>query len=261
MTGMQGRGGTPAGPPAGPPWSVDVLADLHAGVFDEAESARLWPLVNADPEAREVLAALDSTLDDLHGMPEIPVPAMPPEFAARLDAAIAAEAAARPAAAVQTPSPAPVIDLARARQQRNRRLGWAGGVVAVAAAVAAVVLVVGQPKTTGGQSVAAAPPTGGSSMSSGQLNLSSALAAVGRSDYGPLADPARLSACLAANGQDPNRKPAGASQITLDGKPGVLLVLTTGHTAQFRLLVVGPDCAAGRPDTLADAVVGGTPTS
>jgi hypothetical protein len=259
MTGMQGRGGTPAGPPAGPPWSVDVLADLHAGVLDEAESASLWPLVTADPQAREVLAALDATLEDLHGIQDIPAPAMPPEFAARLDSALAAEAAqaaARPPA--EQSAPAQVIELAKARRRRNNRLGWAGGVVAVAAAVAAVVLVVGQPRGAGGQPVAAAPSQ---SASSGPLDMSMALAAIGKSDYGPLADPARLSACLAVNGQDPDRKPAGAAQLTLNGKPGTLLVLTTGHTAQFRLLVVGPGCAVGNPDTLANAVVGGTPTS
>jgi hypothetical protein len=37
----------------------------------------------------------------------------------------------------------------------------------------------------------------------------------------------------------------------------VLLVLTTGKLAQYRLLVVGPDCAAGNPDRLAQAVIGG----
>jgi hypothetical protein len=35
------------------------------------------------------------------------------------------------------------------------------------------------------------------------------------------------------------------------------MVLTTGVAARFRVLVVGPDCTADRPDTLADLTVGG----
>src|SRR3954466_15655922 len=85
----RGIGGT-----IGPPWSVDVLADLHAGVLDDTEAAELWPLVNADPEARAILDALDATQADLASLADAPAPPMPAEFAARLDAALAAEAAA-----------------------------------------------------------------------------------------------------------------------------------------------------------------------
>jgi hypothetical protein len=130
-------------------------------------------------------------------------------------------------------------------------------VIAAAAAAAAVIVVVVAPKSgTGGQAVA---PASTSSLNSGQLNAAAALANLGRSDYGTLTDPDKLAACLSANGADPNQRPAGGAQITLDGKPGVLLVLTTGQTGRFRLLVVGPDCAAGNPSTLADTEVGGVP--
>src|SRR5438067_1240607 len=74
----RGLGGT-----VGPPWSVDVLADLHAGVLDDHEAAELWPLVNADPEARAILDALDATQSDLSSLAEAPAPPMPAEFAAR----------------------------------------------------------------------------------------------------------------------------------------------------------------------------------
>jgi hypothetical protein len=169
---------------------------------------------------------------------------------------------------------APVADLAAARKRRNRALGW--GIGTLAAAAAAAVVVIALPKGSPSLQGNAAPPpstgvgsqpTGGNgargpeALSTGQLPtvLGTAL---GRDDYGPLADPAKRAACLAANGQDPNRTPAGAMQVILDGKPGTLMVLTTGTAAQFRLLVVGPDCAAGKPDRLAESVVGGvTPTT
>src|SRR5690242_3300296 len=113
----RGIGGT-----IGPPWSVDVLADLHAGALDETRAAELWPLVNADPEARAILDALDATQADLASLADAPAPPMPAPFAARLEAALAAEAAARFPEQTQPQQPhqrqagpapgnAPVVDL------------------------------------------------------------------------------------------------------------------------------------------------------
>ncbi|HVV19201.1 MAG TPA: hypothetical protein VHF06_07170 [Pseudonocardiaceae bacterium] len=278
MTGSSRRGDTPMGPP----WPVDVLADLHAGVFDDA--ADLLPRARQDPDARAVLDALDATRAELGGLTARPAP-MPERFAARLDAAIAAEAkamfpAATPPREHQPRQPvtpeqgpvAPVVDLAAARKRRNQRVGWGVGTLVAAAAVAVAVIVIPHGKQPLG-GVAAAPPTstdtgvgsappGGEALTSGDLNASTLGKALGRTDYGPYTDQAKRSACLAANGADPDRTPAGAMQVTLDGKPGTLMVLTTGRTAQFRLLVVGPDCAAGHPDTIADHTIGGiTPTT
>lgn len=265
MTDIDRRGDTPMGPP----WPVDVLADLHAGAFDTAEADRLWPVVRQDPDAGSVLDALDATRAELAGLATRAVP-MPDRFAAGLDAAIAAEArAAFPSPRVprqQTippqqqagpPPVAPVADLAAARQRRNRRFGWAGGALVAAAAVAVAVIAIPHGGTPV-RGVAAAPPQ---ALTSGQLGTATLSAAIGRADYGPLSDQATRAACLSANGQDPNQNPAGALQVTLDGKPGTLLVLPTGRSAQFRLLVVGPDCAADQPDRLADTVVGGLPVA
>jgi hypothetical protein len=189
-----------------------------------------------------VLDALDATRTELAALATRPAPQMPAHLAARLDAALAAEAGDRVA---------PVLDLARARKKRNQRVGWVAGVLVAAAAVAvAVISIPHGGGATGGQPRAVGTPVT-------SLNSATLTAALGRSDYGPLTDPARRAACLAANQQDPNQTPAGAMQVTLAGKPGVLLVLTTGKLAQYRLLVVGPDCAAGNPDRLAEAVVGG----
>jgi hypothetical protein len=224
-------------PPMGPPWPVEVLADLHAGALDTAVAQRLWPQVRQDPEAMEVLDALDVTRAELSALGTSPAPPMPAHVAARLDAALAAEAGA------------PVLDLARARRKRNQRVGSVAGALVAAAAVAVAVISIPHGTTGGRPSAAGTPVT--------SLNSATLAAALGRADYGPLTDATRRAACLAANRQDPNQIPAGAMQVTLFGKPGVLLVLTTGKLAQYRLLVVGPNCAAGNPDRLAQAVVGG----
>jgi hypothetical protein len=270
MTGIDRRGDTPMGPP----WPVDVLADLHAGVYEPTVADELWPRVRHDPGALGVLDALDATRAELSGLAAATAPRMPEHLAARLDAAMAAEAQAMfPAPrAPQAPQQqvAPVVDLARAR--RTKRLGWSVGALVAAAAVAVVVIAIphggspvtgiaAPPPTTAGGNPASGSPPGGppEALTGGQLGSTALAAAIGRTDYGPLKDPAKRAACLTANHLDPNQTPAGAMQVTLDGKPGTLMVLTTGRTAQYRLLVVGPDCAAGDADTLADTVVGGVP--
>ena len=78
--------------PGGPPWPVELLADLHAGVFDDDTAAELQARVDAVPEARATLAALDATRAALAALPP---QRMPDDVAARIDAALRAEAAAR----------------------------------------------------------------------------------------------------------------------------------------------------------------------
>jgi len=226
-----------AGPPD-PVLPLDLLADLHAGVLDEQLAAGLRAQVRTDPRAREVLAALDATLADLRALP---APVIPGDVAARLDPTLAA--AVRPEA--------PVADLA----SRRRRTGWGGIGLLVAAAAAAVVGVVALgagPLETAGSPRAERPALALSGSDVGD-GLDDALGAV---DLGPLSQPAALRACLDANGIPPLGEPLGAREVTLDGRPGVLLVLPTGEIAQFRLLVVGPSCGPGTPSLLADDIVG-----
>ncbi|MBE7163263.1 MAG: hypothetical protein INR72_18650, partial [Williamsia herbipolensis] len=68
---------------------------------------------------------------------------------------------------------------------------------------------------------------------------------------------AARAACLVAHGLPAATVPVGSRAVVLDGRPGTLYVLTTGRAARFRLLVVGPGCAPGSPDTLGDVTVGG----
>jgi hypothetical protein len=253
MTDTQQRGGTPGEPPL----SVDLLADLHAGALPEVVAGQLLPRVRADPRAGSVLAALDVTRADLAQLGQAPGPAMPANIAARLDAALAEEARAR--AAQGGPSLAPVVDLAARR--RSRRIGWTAGLVAVAAALvgAAIVVLPGLGGSTGSPVAVPTVPTA-PAVSGGQLGSVALADALHKNNYGPLASPTQLTGCLKANGLDPNQKPVGGNQITLDGKPGTLLVLTTGELAQFRVLVVGPTCSAGDPATMANQVIGGIST-
>lgn len=271
MTADDGR----RGGPVGPPWSVDVLADLHAGVFGEEETRQLLTRVRGDAEAEAVLAALDATRADIAdlGSPDAvaPVP-IPDHVAARIDSAMAAETAARttggpppsPRAAEERPL-APVVDIAAARKRRNRVVGWGSGAVAVAAAVIAVVLVVVPgTRTTPGQGVAAAPPAGSNgqpplALGSGKLGRAALGKALQRRQPGPFADQQKLRGCLRANQVDPSDPKVsvvGTARVTRNGQAGTLLVLTTGKAATFRMLVVDNSCAANNPATIDNTVVG-----
>jgi hypothetical protein len=185
---------------------------------------------------------------------------MPADFAARLDAAIDAEVRSRAGIA-------PVVDIsaARGRPKRNpkqsRRLAWTAGLVGIAAALIGAAIVVLPSSGSSGPVQAGATPTSQLSVTNGQLGSVALAQALHKSDYGPLSNPQQLSGCLKANGQDPDVKPIGAMQISLDGKPGTLLVLTTGVLAQYRLLVVGPACSATSASTLANQVIGGIPAT
>ncbi|WP_326567362.1 hypothetical protein VSH64_36830 [Amycolatopsis rhabdoformis] len=258
----RGVGGT-----VGPPWSVDVLADLHAGVLDEHEAAQLWPRVQADPEARAIIEALEATTVDLAALAHEPAPPMPAEFAARIDQALAAEAASRQVApfpaAAGAPAPAepgvaPVVDLAAARKRRNKRLGWGAGILTAAAAaiVALAITVPGTSSEPGTAGVAAPAPAGPSVGSDGSGAEALLGGAMGVRDFGPLQDEQRLDACVSAAGLDPNVRPEGIRPVTVDGKPGVLVIYTTGQLAQFRLVAFGADCGPGHANVLFDKVVG-----
>lgn len=238
--------------PMGPPWSVDLIADLHAGVLPPEVAAQLRPRVEADPEAREILQALDATLEDLQALPPIP---MPDHVAARIDAALAAEA--RPAA--------PVVSLDEARKRRNRRLGLGGAGVLVAAAAAFGIVLAVSPGTKPGSNDAQPAPTTSSSKPNAapplavkQDDLGSAVGEVLKAqNYGPLETPDRLAGCLKGGGITSSANPLGISPISLDGKEAVMAILPAG-LGKIRLVVLDPNtCGPDKPEgVLADNTIG-----
>jgi hypothetical protein len=236
MSDSRGAGAAP-----GPPWSVDVLADLHAGALDARQSAALWERVNRDPEAQAVLAALDSVKRDLDALGDAPVEPMPAHFAAQLDAAIAAEATkSRP----PQPGVAPVVDMADARRKRNRRMGWAAGILTAAAAAVAVTFVA-LPGEESGSPVAGDTPTAGQEapLPIEPDNPGSSISALqGETDYGPFGDEQGLKDCLAERDVDATQV-IGAREVTLDGAEGVAALLAGGDdNHRFRLVIVNPAC-------------------
>jgi hypothetical protein len=241
----------------------------------------------------ELFAALDRTRADLAAAP---VPPLPPGFADRMRAELAAErargagapgttgaAAARdaagpadPAAGATHPGPrpgapsrppsrrtgAPADGPGGAGPGRRRRRVLAYGLVALAVVAVVTGGVLAGAGTAPGPAPTAAPPVPpvpapAPEPVSGADPVRALRAGLGARDPGPLTDPARRAVCLVAHGLPPGTVPLGSRQVLVDGRPGTLLVLPTGQAARFRLLVVGPGCTAADPDTLADLTVGG----
>jgi hypothetical protein len=151
-----------------------------------------------------------------------------------------------------------VVDLAAARRRRNKRLGWAAGVL-TAAAAAVVAVTVAIPDTSqqsGTPNVAAPAPSGPTVGSDGSGAQALVGKAIGVRDFGPLQNEDRLDACIAAAGLDPKVRPEGIRPVNVGGKAGVMIILTTGKLAQFRLVAFGADCGPGNPAVLFDKVVG-----
>jgi hypothetical protein len=240
MNGNERRPGTPFEPP----WSVDLLADLHAGVLDPRTEAELRPRVDADPEARAVLAALDATLADLSSLPPLTMPA---SVAARIDAALAAEA--------RSATPAPVLDLNAARQRKAKRLGWGAGLLA-AAAVAVGVVVIALPSSNNNDSTpgqaqpnpAASGTVAPDLLVQGQ-NFGPVFGDVLKAqNYGPLEDQETLAGCL-KGGNIASSKPLGVSPIKLDDKSAVMAILPGGTRGTYRIVVLDPKtCGPDNPN-------------
>lgn len=235
------------------PWSIDLLADLHAGVLDETEAAELRRRVRDDSGAQEVLAALDATSADLADLGAAPAAPMPADVAERIDAALAVEAERRQAAAPQD-GRAPVVSLDAARQQRRKRIGWSAGIVtAAAAAVAAVAIVAPSLNSTSGTPVAA-PETGTAPVSSSGQTMSFA-DINGHHEFGAMDSKESLVACLNAAGLK-HINVIGSREAKVEGKPAVAATLTTGKIGTFRFVAVPSNCGPGKGKLLYDKVVG-----
>jgi hypothetical protein len=212
---------------------LELLADLDAGALDPDRAARVRAAADDDPHAAAVLAALAATRAELAALPEPPVP---PGAAARWDAALAAEAALAPGPG----------------RPATRRRWWRP--LVVAAAVLGAVLVAGV--------LWARPAAPGSlRLSPGQVDLVAVgTAALGATDAGALADPARRADCLrrvAPPGLSPGAPLLGGRQVEFGGEPATLLVLATGELGRFHVLIVDRSCGPEEGRLLDSVLVGG----
>jgi hypothetical protein len=222
--------------PDGPRPDVSMLADLDAGVLDEARAREVSAMVEADPAARAVLEALAATRADLAAVRD---PAVPPAVAERWRAALRAEQCPLP--------PAPHGSGADPTPQRrgSRRPALLRRPAVVAAVLLGAVLV--------GGGLLKARPEQLPAIERPQLTAQG-ISTIGDRDTGGLDDPTRRAGCLravAAPGVAPAAPLLGGRRVTFEGTPGVLLVLGTGKRGTFDIVIVDPACGPGAGTLLA----------
>ena len=233
----------PTEPPSALP--SDLLADLDAGLLDPARAAEVRAAADRDPHAAAVLAALATTRAELGELPDPPVPA---EYAARWDAALAAEAARPEPAAPPPPASPSGRRLPRSAPSSDRRRMRPALVAAVLLAGVVVAGVLWTPREP------AAP-------SLDRVDLARAgLAVRGDFDVGDLSDPAWRAGCLraaASPGVAPDAPLLGGRDVVLDGRDGVLLLLGTGVVGRVHIVVVAPGCGPESGELLSALTLGG----
>ncbi|WP_156688665.1 hypothetical protein [Mycobacterium sp. Marseille-P9652] len=229
----------PGRAPADPPLTVDLLADLQAGLLDDDAAARVRRRVRADPDAQGVLRALNQARRDVAAVGADPesAPDVEPETAANVASALAAHSA-RP-------------------QIRPAR------VVAAGAGVCAVLAAGGFGTAALLRDSAPAPstPTTAEHMVSRPpaaipLSRDEILALLGAApDFGPLGDPGRRASCLSGLGYPASTPVLGARPVDINARPGELLVLPGDTPDALAVFVVADNCTAADTGLLANTQV------
>lgn len=233
------------------PYSLELLADLHAGALPESVSAQLWPLVRQDPDAMDVLTALDAVTARLAaaGRGSAQGEPLPPEVAERIDRALAEAAHESGVEATN------VVTLVS--RKRGVRFAIAAGVAATVALGVVVTAVVVNSATSSGEVaqdlVAEAPPADSPALvvDSDSLDASVAYEVMANRETNDLLESGALPGCLAANGFDSSTSVLGSARVELDGQRGVMLVLPKpDQQTGLTLLAVDTTCGLGHPGVL-----------
>ncbi|WP_018603016.1 hypothetical protein [Mycobacterium sp. 155] len=231
--------------PSDEPITPDLLAQLQAGLLDDATAARLRHRARTEPEAADMLAALDRVRRDLADLADDArsAPPVPHEVTARLTSALRA-------------APPPEHSLRPGVHRLRRVAAIAGGCAALA------VIGVGSAAL-----MHPARPTPAATARFEQITVSRQEPAVdlsepqllgllsARPDLGPLTDPDRRAQCLSALGYPPGIKVLGGRPMDAGGRRGVLILLPSDVPGSVVGLVVAPDCDAAHAGLLADTMV------
>ncbi|MBJ7337094.1 hypothetical protein [Mycolicibacterium sp.] len=207
------------------PVPLDALADLQAGLLDDATAARLRRRARTEPDVARRLAALDRvrrSVADL-GADVASAPDIPAEVTARIGATLRAAPPAGAIPPTRTPSPCP------------RRIAAAVGVAAIlaAAAVGTVALIRDGSREQSGAS-------DGLPLSDEQIvDLLSQ-----PPDLGVLADPQRRVSCLSGLGYPTSTSVLGARPVDVNGTSEVLILLPGDTPRRLNAVVVAPSCSS-----------------
>jgi hypothetical protein len=232
------------------PITPEVLADLQAGLLDDATAAELRQRVRTDTDAAEVLAALDRVRRDLAdlGTDDASAPEVPAKVTARVGAALQA-------APPHRPPREPAHSVRHTPRWQVVTLVAGVGATVLGVAVGALMLVgdpaPNRPAGPTAESITVSRPATRLPLSDSQI-----VGLLSHSpDYGPLAGPQQRASCLAGLGYPAATPVLGAQPVDMRGRAAVLLVLAGDTPRTLLALVVEPDCNSAHPGLLANTLV------
>jgi hypothetical protein len=225
---------------AHPPLTVEILADLQAGLLDHETAAQVRKRVRTDPQAQDTLRALNQVRSDVAaaGADPLSAPEPPPEVIEGVSAALRSTGAAHSA---------------RPQLGRARLAAVIAGVCALIAAIGVgTAALLNAPPPTPSTSPDAQHITvpESSSPSTQAILLSNAqiLELLSQSpdygDHGALEDPSRRASCLRGLGYPPSAPVLGARPIEVNARPAVLLVLAADTPNDLAVYAVALNCSA-----------------
>jgi hypothetical protein len=232
---------------ADPPLTVELLADLQAGLLDDDSAARVRQRVRQDPEAEKILRALNRVRCDVAavGSDADSAPDVPPGVTARVSAALRS---------------ANESGAAHSARPRLRPTRLVSAVVGVGAALTAIGLgtaaLITAPEPTPSTPATAEHITVSTPPMTVPLAPSEIAALLHRSpDFGPLSDAARRASCLTGLGYPAAERVLGARPIDINARPGVLLVLPGDTPDSLAVFAVALNCSAADTGLLASTQV------
>jgi hypothetical protein len=251
MSAAEEAPGDPApGEGADPPPTVELLADLQAGLLDDDAAARVRRQVRADPEAAGILRALHQVRSDVAAVGADPgsAPDTPPAVAARISAALRSADGSATGGAAHS---------ARPHVRPIRLITGVAGVCSVVAAIGfGTAALVNAPAPTPSTQITAEHITVSTPPMVIPLSQAQIVGLLNRSPvYGPLTDPARRASCLTGLGYPASTQVLGAQQIDINARPGVLLVLPGDTPENLVVFAVALNCSATDTGLLASTQV------
>ena len=243
---------------ADPPLTVELLADLQAGLLDDAFAARVRKRVREDPEAEKMLRALNQIHCDVATLGADPTstseaPDAPPEVAARISSALRS--------ADQSQKRFGIAHSARPHIRPARVVAGVVGVGAVLAAVGVgTAALLNAPEPTPSTPATAEHITVSTPPMVIPLFREEILGLLNRSpDFGPpggpLSDPPRRASCLSGLGYPTSTQVLGARPVDINTRPGVLLVLPGDTPDNLAVFAVALNCSAADTGLLANTQV------
>jgi hypothetical protein len=229
-----------------PPLTVEVLADLQAGLLDDESAARVRRRVRDDPEAERILRVLNQVRCDVATLGSQPAPDVPPDVTARISATLESAQAGEP-----------VAHAARPRIRPGRVVAVVAGVGAVLAAVGVgTAALITAPEPAPSTPVTAEHITVSTPPMVIPLSRDEILGLLGQSpDYGPLGDPTRRASCLTGLGYPASTQVLGARRVEINARPGVVLVVPGDTPRSLAVYAVALNCSAADTGLLANTQV------